>query len=289
MAREREIDETSGTETTGHEWDGIKELNTPLPRWWLWTLYACIVWAVGYWILMPAWPLVNGYTKGLLGHSQRAVVAQSLAAAKQAQSGYVRRVLDASLTDIESDPALLEFALAGGRSAFAVNCSQCHGLGADGGPGYANLNDDDWLWGGTLDNIAQTIRFGIRAGNDETRAGDMPAFLRDGILDRAQVEDVATYVLSLSGGVADAAAVARGATVFAEQCAACHQDSGIGSHEFGAPNLADGIWLYGGDRDTVVRTVAGGRAGVMPAWSGRLDAAAIKQLAVYVHALGGGE
>jgi cytochrome c oxidase cbb3-type subunit 3 len=289
MAQGREVDQSSGTETTGHEWDGIKELNTPLPRWWLWTWYASILWAVGYWILMPAWPLVSSYTTGLLGHSQRAVVAQSLAEARQAQSGYVSRIVDASLVDIEADPALLEFALAGGRSAFAVNCSQCHGLGAQGGPGYANLNDDDWLWGGTLDDIAQTIRFGIRSGHDEARVGDMPAFLRDGILERAQVEDVVTYMLSLSGEAGDAEAVARGADVFAEQCTACHQEDGVGSHELGAPNLIDGIWLYGGDRDTLIQTVAGGRAGAMPAWIGRLGAAAIKQLAVYVHALGGGE
>jgi cytochrome c oxidase cbb3-type subunit 3 len=216
-------------------------------------------------------------------------VAASLVEAKQAQSGFVSRIVDASLAEIEADPALLEFALAGGRSAFAVNCSQCHGLGAEGGPGYANLNDDDWLWGGTLDEIAQTVRFGIRSGHDEARVGDMPGFLRDGILDRAQVEDAAAYVLSLTGEAGGAEAVARGAAVFAEQCTACHQDGGIGSRELGAPNLTDGIWLYGGDRDTIVQTIAGGRAGVMPAWIGRLDAAAIKQLAVYVHALGGGE
>ena len=289
MASGKEVDQTSGTETTGHEWDGIKELNTPLPRWWLWTFYACIVWAVGYWLLMPAWPLVSSYTKGLLGHSQRASVAESIAQARQAQSAYVQRIQAASLPEIESDPTLREFALAGGRSAFAVNCSQCHGLGAAGSPGYPNLNDDDWLWGGTLDAIDQTIRFGIRSGRDEARVGDMPAFQRDGILDRAQVEDVAAYVLSLSGNVEDAAAVARGAAVFAEQCVACHQEGGVGSHELGAPNLADGIWLYGGDRATVIRTIGGGRTGVMPAWVGRLDAATIKQLAVYVHTLGGGE
>ena len=289
MAPGEEVDQTSGTETTGHEWDGIKELNTPLPRWWLWTLYATVIWAVGYWLLMPAWPLVSSYSKGLLGHSQRAAVAESLAQARQAQSGIVQRIQAASLEQIEGDPALLEFTLAGGRSAFAVNCSQCHGLGAAGAAGYPNLNDDDWLWGGTLDAIDQTIRFGIRSDHDEARVGDMPGFLRDAVLDRAQVEDVAAYVLSLSGTVDDAEAVARGAAVFGEQCVACHQDGGIGSHELGAPNLADGIWLYGGDRATVIRTIADGRAGVMPAWIGRLDATAIKQLAIFVHALGGGE
>ncbi len=289
MAREREIDQPTGTETTGHEWDGIKELNTPLPRWWLWTWYATIVWAVGYWVLMPAWPLVNSYTTGLLGHSQRAAVAESIAQARQAQSGYVQRIQAASLADIEGDSTLLEFALAGGRSAFAVNCSQCHGLGAAGSLGYPNLNDDDWLWGGTLDGIDQTIRFGIRSSHDDARVGDMPAFLRDEILDRAQIEDVAAYVLSLSETVEDTEAVARGAAIFAEQCVACHQDGGTGSPELGAPNLADGIWLYGGDRANVIQTIASGRAGVMPAWVDRLDAATIKQLAIYVHTLGGGE
>ena len=289
MVSGKEVDQFSSTETTGHEWDGIKELNTPLPRWWLWTWYVCIVWAVGYWILMPAWPLVSSYTKGMLGHSQRAAVAESIAQARQAQSGYVQRILDASLDEIEGDSTLLEFALAGGRSAFAVNCSQCHGLGASGSPGYPNLNDDDWVWGGKLGEIDQSIRFGIRSDHDEARVGDMPAFLRDGILEQAQVEDVAAYVLSLSGTVEDAAASARGAEVFAEQCVACHQEDGVGSRELGAPNLVDGIWLYGSDSATVGRTIADGRAGVMPAWVDRLDAATIKQLAIYVHTLGGGE
>jgi cytochrome c oxidase cbb3-type subunit 3 len=289
VAGGKEVDQPSGTETTGHEWDGIKELNTPLPRWWLWTFYACVIWAIGYWILMPAWPLVSSYTEGYLGHSQRAAVAESIAQARQAQSAYVQRIQTAGLEEIEADPTMLEFALAGGRSAFAVNCSQCHGLGAAGSPGYPNLNDDDWLWGGTLDDIDQSIHFGIRSDHDETRAGDMPGFLRDEILDRAQIDDVTAYVLSLSENAENAEAVARGAAVFAEQCVACHQEDGVGSSELGAPNLADGIWLYGGDRATVSQTIAGGRAGVMPAWVGRLDAATIKQIAIYVHTLGGGE
>ncbi len=289
MASGKEVDQTSGTETTGHEWDGIKELDTPLPRWWLWTFYACVIWAVGYWVLMPAWPLIDSYTKGLLGHSQRASVAESLAQARLAQSGFVRRIQASSLDEIEGDPALLEFALAGGRSAFAVNCSQCHGLGAAGAPGYPNLNDDDWLWGGSLDDIHQTIHFGIRSDHDDTRVGDMPAFLRDEILERTQVEDVAAYVLSLSKDVEDAAAVARGADIFAEECVACHQEGGAGSRELGAPRLADGIWLYGSTNATLIQTIANGRASVMPAWADRLDAATIKQLAIYVHTLGGGE
>jgi len=289
VAGYKETDEITGTETTGHEWDGIKELNTPLPRWWLWTFYATVVWAVGYWIAMPAWPLVSSYTKGVLGYSNRAVVAERLAEARAAQSQYLERIQAASLEEINSDTDLLNFAIAGGRSAFAVNCSQCHGLGAAGGRGYANLNDDAWLWGGTLEDIAQTVRFGIRSNHEETRLGDMPGFLRDGILDRAQVADAAAYVLSLSGGAEDQAAVARGAEVFAENCTTCHQEGGVGNPEVGAPNLSDEIWLYGGDKETVLTTIANGRAGVMPAWTGRLDDATIKQLAVYVHSLGGGQ
>jgi len=289
VAGHKETDEISGTETTGHEWDGIKELNTPLPRWWLWTFYATILWAIGYWIAMPAWPLVSSYTKGVLGYSNRAAVAESLAAARAAQSQYIEQIQTASLEQINASPDLLNFAIAGGRSAFRVNCSQCHGLGADGGHGYPNLNDDAWLWGGTLKDIAQTIRYGVRSGNDEARVGDMPAFLRDGILDRQQVSDVASYVLSLSGKAKDQAAAARGAEVFAENCVACHQEGGVGNPEVGAPNLSDEIWLYGGDKQTVMTTIANGRGGVMPAWTGRLDGATIKQLAVYVHSLGGGQ
>jgi len=289
VAGHKETDEITGTETTGHEWDGIKELNTPLPRWWLWTFYATVIWAIGYWIAMPAWPLVSSYTKGVIGYSNRAVVAERIAEARAAQSQYLERIEAADLDAIAGDPELLNFAIAGGRSAFAVNCSQCHGLGAAGGVGYPNLNDDAWIWGGTLDDISQTIHYGIRSDHDETQLGDMPAFLRDGLLDREQVADVATFVLSLSGDVEDSAAAARGADVFAENCAACHQEGGVGMTEVGAPNLSDEIWLYGGDRETVLNSISNGRAGVMPAWTGRLDDATIKQLAVYVHSLGGGQ
>ncbi len=289
MASEKEIDELSGIETTGHEWDGIKELKTPLPRWWLWTLYASIVWAIGYWLVMPAWPLVTGYTNGLLGYSDRAVVAQDIAKVRADQGIYLTRIQDAPLERIRTEPDLLEFALAGGRSAFAVNCSQCHGLGAAGSPGYPNLNDDDWLWGGGLTEIHQSIRYGIRSGHDETRQNEMPAFLTDEMLSGAEINDVAEYVLSLSGGGKDAAAAGRGAEIFAEQCVACHAEGGVGNRELGGPNLADAIWLYGGDKTDIVQSVAYSRRGAMPAWEGRLDAATLKLLAVFVHSLGGGE
>jgi cytochrome c oxidase cbb3-type subunit III len=289
VADQRDTDAFSGVETTGHSWDGIKELDNPLPRWWLWVWIVCIIWAIGYWIAMPAWPLVSGYTKGVLGYSQRATVTRQIAEAREAQSALRSRIAAASLVEIRSDPELLEFALAGGKSAFAVNCSQCHGSGAAGAKGFPNLNDDVWLWGGRLKDIEQSISFGIRADHEETRLGDMPAFLRDETLTRAQIGDVAEYVLSLSGRAEDAAAAKRGAPVFAENCAACHKDDGTGNREVGAPDLRDAIWLYGGDRKTIVKTVSQGRRGVMPAWEGRLDAVLRKQLAVYVHSLGGGE
>jgi cytochrome c oxidase cbb3-type subunit III len=289
MAGKVETDEVTGTQTTGHEWDGIKELNTPLPRWWLWTFLASIAFAIGYWVVMPAWPLVSGYTTGIIGYSSRANVVESIDEARAAQKQFVERIGAASLEEIRKDPELLEFALAGGRSAFSVNCSQCHGRGAAGSRGYANLNDDAWLWGGTLDDISQTISYGIRSGHDEARYGDMPAFVRDEILTREEAGDVAEYVLSLSGNAEDEAAVARGAEVFAEQCVACHQEGGVGSPEVGAPNLSDSIWLYAGDKKTILETLEKGRAGVMPAWVDRLAPATIKQLAVYVHSLGGGQ
>lgn len=289
MAGERETDPVTGTETTGHEWDGIKELNTPLPRWWLWLFYATIIWAIGYWIAMPAWPLVSDYTKGVLNHSNRANVAARIAAVEESQSAIRSRVDGAELAEIRTDPELLDFAMAGGRSAFAVNCSQCHGLGAAGSIGYPNLNDDNWLWGGDLEAIAQTIRYGIRAEHDETRFGDMPAFVDDEVLTEDQVAELVQYVLGLSGQDHDATAAESATELWVDNCGICHGEDGSGGRDFGAPNLTNAIWLYGGDADTIRQTIAHGRRGMMPAWTGRLDEVTLKLLAVYVHALGGGE
>lgn len=286
---DKHVDEISGVETTGHEWDGIRELNNPLPRWWLWTFYVTILWAIGYWIAMPAWPLISSYTRGVLDHSQRANVAEELAAADAQRQEFASKLADASLERIRTEPELLNFALAGGESAFKVNCSQCHGTGAAGGVGYPNLNDDDWLWGGKLDDIEHTIRYGIRSAHEETRTNEMPAFGRDQLLGADEISAVTDYVLSLSGGAAEGADLETGKTVFVEQCAACHMEDGKGSYELGAPDLTDGIWLYGGDRADVIATIRNSRGGVMPAWQGRLDSATIKQLAIYVHSLGGGE
>jgi len=275
--------------TTGHEWDGIEELNKPLPKWWLYTFYACIIWAIGYWILYPAWPLVSGYTKGYLGYSQRERVAEDLAQAQTAQAAYRKKIAASDLAAIQADPELLNFALAGGAAAFGDNCAPCHGRGAQGAFGYPNLRDDVWLWGGSLDAIHQTIQHGIRSGDPEMRNTQMPAFGKLGMLKPDQVNDVAEYVLSLSGNADDQAAAGRGAPIFAANCSPCHGKEGKGNQALGAPNLTDELWLYGGDKATVIETITNSRGGVMPAWTGRLDPATIKELAIYVHSLGGGQ
>ena len=290
MTTNIEKDDISGTSTTGHEWDGIKELNTPLPRWWLYTFYGTVIWAIGYTIAYPAWPLLTSATPGLLGYSSRGAVVEQIEAARAAQKENLDKIAAASVDDILKDPNLLAFAQAGGAAAFKVNCVQCHGSGAAGFVGYPNLNDDDWLWGGTPEAIYVTLKNGIRyAENAETRDSQMPAFGADGILSPEQVAQAAAYVFSLSGGEADQAMVQAGQPIFAENCAACHGETGMGGRDFGAPNLTDKIALYGASFEEVKAQIVRPRHGVMPGWSHRLDDATIKQLAVYVHTLGGGE
>ncbi|HEY8334083.1 MAG TPA: cytochrome-c oxidase, cbb3-type subunit III [Tardiphaga sp.] len=290
MSKHEDIDQVSGTATTGHEWDGIKELNTPLPRWWIITFYLTIVWAVGYWIVYPAWPMISGYTTGVMHYSSRADVAVELANLETIRGAKMVALGNAPLADIEKDPALLAMARARGKAAFGDNCAPCHGSGAAGAKGYPNLNDDDWVWGGSLDQIQQTIEFGARSGNAKGHEGAMLAFGRDGILKKPEIVTVANYVRSLSGlPTAPGYDAAAGKKLFAENCVACHGDNAKGNIELGAPNLTDGIWLYGADQATLVETITNGRAGVMPAWGGRLDPATIKALTVYVHSLGGGQ
>jgi cytochrome c oxidase cbb3-type subunit III len=290
MTDHSEIDKVTGTATTGHEWDGIKELNTPLPRWWILTFYACIVWAVGYWIVYPAWPLVSGYTTGVLHYSSRADVAVELANLEKIRGEKMVTLGAASLADIEKDPGLLALARARGKAVFGDNCAPCHGSGAAGAKGYPNLNDDDWLWGGTLDQIMQTIQFGARSGHPKTHESAMLAFGRDGMLKSDEIVTVANYVRSLSGlSTRQGYDPVAGRKIFADNCVSCHGDAGKGNQEMGAPNLTDKIWLYGSDEATIIETITNGRSGVMPAWIGRLDPSTIKAMAVYVHSLGGGQ
>ena len=286
----KEVDQISGIETTGHEWDGIKELNNPLPRWWLWTFYATCIWSLGYVIAYPAIPLIKGNTAGLLGYSSRAEVAEEIVNAKVAQADLHAKIAASSLEEIRKDPDLLQFAVSGGRSAFLVNCVQCHGSGAAGSAGYPNLNDDDWIWGGKLDDIYVTLKHGIRfQWDDESRISEMPAFGRDEILEKDQINDIAEFVLQLAGLEHNGEAASRGAEPYAENCAACHKDTGEGDREQGAPNLKDAIWLYGNSKTEIATQIARPRHGVMPGWVNRLDDNTLKKLTVYVHSLGGGE
>jgi cytochrome c oxidase cbb3-type subunit 3 len=292
MAAQPELDEVSGVETTGHEWDGIKELNNPLPRWWLWIFYASIVWALAYWVFMPAIPGLpgaKGATPGIRHHSERVNVAADLDALRASRAPFFERLKTTDLSTIESDPDLFRFAIAAGQSAFADNCAPCHGSGAQGAKGYPNLNDDVWLWGGALAEIKQTILYGVRSEHPQRRISQMPAFGQTSLLTREQVSDLADYVLGVSGQEHDPEAALRGSQLYQTNCVICHQADGRGSQALGAPNLTDQEWLYGGDRETVYDTIWFSRAGVMPAWSGRLDEGIIDSLAVYVHSLGVGE
>lgn len=285
---EKHIDEISGVETTGHEWDGIKELNNPLPRWWVWTFYATIVWALAYTIFYPAWPMLSSATTGVLGYSSRNDVKAELAAAEAAKGDYTAAIASKTVDEILADEKLRTFAAAAGAAAFKVNCVQCHGSGAAGSVGYPNLNDDDWLWGGKPEDIFTTITHGIRFADDpDSRVSEMPAFAD--ALSKEQIAQAAAYVVSLSGTPSNAALVEPGKTVFAENCAACHGDDGKGLRDVGGPNLSDSIWLRGSDEAAVASQIAAPKHGVMPAWSARLGETTVKELTVYVHSLGGGE
>ncbi len=286
---DKEIDKVSGTETTGHEWDGIKELNTPLPRWWIGIFYATIVWAIGYWIVMPAWPTLGSYTHGLLNHSQRDSVTVAVDKLKAARAAREKVLGPASLEQIQADPNLLQFAMAEGKATFGDNCAGCHGAGGQGAKGYPNLNDDVWLWGGKLEDIQHTISVGVRSTHPQTRQSQMPAWGRSNILTPRQILDLTEYVMNLSHRPADQKAVFRAVKLFKDNCAACHGPEGKGQRKDGAPNLTDNEWLYGGSRDAIYDQIWNAHGGVMPTWDGRLTPATIKALAVYVHSLGGGE
>ena len=287
---ERRIDPATGTETVGHEWDGIEELDTPMPRWWLWTLYATIVFSIGYCIAYPAWPLIDRATAGVLGWSSHKQLADELSA-EGARKAPMRLALSRiAIERLPADSRLMQAAIEGGRAAFKVHCIQCHGSGAAGSKGYPNLNDDDWLWGGNIKEIHQTLVDGIRQpSNDQTRTSQMPAFGRGGILQPAQIDDTVSFVRLLARKEPTSASARRGANLFADNCAACHGPDGKGLRLLGAPNLTDAIWLYGGDREALTQTIANARYGVMPSWGQRLDPVTVKMLAAYVHSLGGGE
>lgn len=277
-------------ETTGHSWDGIEEYNNPLPRWWLWTFYLTIIWGLGYSIAYPAWPGIKSATAGVLGWSTRENVALAIQEAEAANAGINEQLVAAEISAIPGDQELNEYAVRAGGAVFRTWCAQCHGSGAAGAPGYPNLLDNDWLWGGDMEAIHYTVSHGIRNEDDfDARYSEMPAFGRDELLEDAQIEQVVNYVMSLTGDPQDASMVAEGETVYLDNCAACHGDDGGGDRMQGAPALNDAIWLYGGDYAALMETVTNARFGVMPPWSGRLSEAEIRAVSAYVHQLGGGE
>jgi len=276
--------------TTGHSWDGIEEFDNPMPRWWLWTCDATIIWGIGDTIAYPACPGIQAATAGVLGWNSRALVAEEIAAVEEANAPINARLVETELTEIAADADLNGYAVSSGAAVFKTWCAQCHGAGAAGAKGYPNLLDDDWLWGGTMEDIHVTVTHGIRnEESDEARYSEMPAFGRDELLEKEEIDQVVNFVMSLSGEPQDASKVDAGAVIFADNCASCHMEDGTGDRFQGAPNLADAIWLYGGDYDTLTETIYNSRYGVMPPWNTRLSEAQIRAVSAYVHQLGGGE
>lgn len=285
---ENKIDEETGIETTGHTWDGIRELNNPLPRWWLWTFYITIIWGIGYTIAYPAWPLIEQATSGTQGWSSRGEVAQEIARHEGQNAELVDALLAVKMNDLSADLDLNRYAIARGKSVFAAQCSQCHGAGAAGATGYPNLLDNDWLWGGSMDEIVFTVRHGIRNETDDNAHWSaMPNF--GDLFSKEEIEATAEYVLSLTTADIDNENAATGAALFTENCASCHGNAAKGDRSIGAPNLADAIWLYGGDRASLIDSITNSRFGVMPAWGQRLKEEDVRAVSAYIHALGGGE
>lgn len=281
-----ERDPHTGYLTTGHEWNGITELNTPVPRAVYFFLIATILFSVGYWILMPAWPLGVSFTKGLLGIDQREIVTQSLREATLERSAWTKRIEAESFDHIRADAGLMKVVRETGRTLFGDNCAACHGTNAKGSKGFPNLTTSAWLWGGSPEKIAETIRVGVNSGHANARSSQMLAFGRDQVLKRNDIDNVVAYVRSLSAAVAvggmQAKAVEAGRAVFAANCASCHGDEGKGNPELGAPDLTDNVWLYGGDEGSIHATVWGGRQGLMPSWESRLSALDRKILTLYL-------
>jgi cytochrome c oxidase cbb3-type subunit III len=283
-----EKDSVTGRDTTGHEWDGLKELNTPLPKWWLYLLYATVAWSLLWMVLYPSVPGITGYFHGVLGYSQRNAVNDDVRAVAAQRAGTMDRIGALSFAEITKDPQLMAAAKIAGQIAFANNCQACHAAGGGGQPGYPALAAGAWIWGGTLDAIQQTITYGVRSGDEKARDSQMPRFGIDGVLKPQEIQQLADYVMTLYGQSSNID-VSAGKQLFADNCVVCHGEAGQGDREKGAPRLASRVHLYGADRAIVVAQVTSPRMGVMPAWHARLDAATIKSLALYVHSLGGGE
>ncbi len=285
-----ERDPLTGQYTTGHSWDGIKELRTPIPGWWLAVWLASIAFTLGYIVFNPSFPALDGTVSGDSSRTAREELAKAGAKSDATKEALRAQIAALDVDAIAADPQLARFAFRGGKAAFAVHCAGCHGSDAGGQIGqFPALVDDDWLWGGTASQIHQTIAYGIRNEEADSRNGQMPAF--GDILSDREIRDVAAYVAGLGDAkvAADRRAAMPGATVFAQNCASCHGDNGEGNRDFGAPRLSDSIWLYGASQKAIEAQIRNPRMGMMPAWEKRIGADAVKMLAIYVHGLGGGE
>lgn len=286
----KEQDPVTGRETTGHDWNGIKELDTPVPRGILLFLIVTHVWAVAWWFFVPTWPLGTTYTQGLLGIEQKQIVEERVVAAQAARAPWVDRLETEDYDSLLADQDLMQVVRSTGHQLFGDNCAACHGRDGRGRANYPDLTDDDWLWGSGPEAIAETMRVGINTEHPETRFAQMSAFGRDGMLDRDQVRSVSAYVYSLSNpdySTADNVDLLEdGREVYLMTCAGCHGDDATGMQEVGAPNLTDDYWIYGGEMDDIIASVHGGRQGHMPTWDERLTVAEIRLLSLYVHDLG---
>ncbi|WP_417317178.1 cytochrome-c oxidase, cbb3-type subunit III [Emcibacter sp.] len=281
-----ERDPYSGYLTTGHEWDGITELNRPVPRViWLFLL-ATFLFALVWWVLMPSWPLGESYTKGILSEDQKKRLAQELAETENKRAQWQQLIVAGTYEKLLADPQIMPITQETGKALFGDNCAVCHGVKANGGPGFPSLTDQSWIWGGTAENIAETIRVGINSDHEDSRMSQMLAFGRDGMLAPAEISKVITYILSLpdphSVPPEAAPAISEGAQIFSENCASCHGETGQGNIELGAPNLIDDFWIYGGDRQSIYETIYRGRTGQMPQWEHRLSPAERKLLVLYI-------
>ena len=262
-------DSGPSAETTGHTWDGdLGEYNNPLPRWWLWGFFISVAFAIGYLALYPG----LGNYAGALSWTSAGLHAD-LQRQAEAQAQVVLGRFDGKpVEDLVNDPQAHSI----GRNLFANNCSQCHGSDGHGNPGFPNLADKDWQWGGTPEQVEATITGGRQAA--------MVAW--QPVIGDAGVENVLAYVLTLSGRTAPSGDVEAGKALFATNCIACHGEDGKGNPLVGAPNLTDSTWLYGGSVETIRASIAQGRQGVMPVWGERLGATRVRLLAAYVLSLG---
>jgi len=288
--QKKDIDKITGIETTGREWDGLKELNNPLPKWWATIFFISCIWALIYWVIYPSWPIIfgegeRGGTIGVIEWTQYNKLEEDIKKIKEIKKEYMEEFRESSYEEIFENEKIYAFSVAGGESSFKNYCATCHGIGGGGKMSYPNLNDDDWIWGGSLEEIEKTIKYGIRADHEESSSSEMPSF-RDAFTEE-QIEELARYILIINDNESDTIPIAE---LFRESCGMCHSDDGSGNKEVGGPNIVDNIWLHSsGDMNGITNQIKQPKHGIMPAWIERLDEDTIRQLTVYVYSLGGGE